>query len=140
MFLTRLVYASTISENFSSSDIEEILKSARKHNKINNVTGMLCFNRKFFLQCLEGSRTKVNEAYHKILNDNRHSKIVLLDYKEIDMREFSNWSMGFMPESSLTAPINLKYSGRGEFLPYEMSGESAHQMMLELRELTDPIS
>lgn len=140
MFLTRLVYASTISENFNCDDIETILSAARKHNKKNNVTGMLCFNRKYFLQCLEGSRTNVNQTYHKILNDSRHSHIVLLDYKEITRREFGAWSMGYMPESSLTAPMNLKYSGKSEFIPYEMSGESAHQMMLELRTLTSVVS
>lgn len=101
---------------------------------------MLCFNRKYFLQCLEGSRTNVNNAYHKILNDKRHSRIVLLDYKEITKREFSNWSMGYMPESSLTAPTSLKFSGKNEFSPYEMSGESAHQMMLELKDISSAIS
>ena len=101
---------------------------------------MLCFNRKYFLQCLEGSRTNVNNAYHKILNDNRHSRIVMLDYKEITMREFSDWAMGYMPESSLTAPTNLKYSGKSEFIPYEMSGESAHQMMLALKDLKSVVS
>ena len=140
MFLTRLVYASTISKDFNCDDIERILSIARKNNEKNSVTGMLCFNRKYFLQCLEGSRTNVNMAYHKILNDSRHSHIVLLDYKEIDMREFSNWTMGYMPDSNLTAPINLKYSGKGEFMPYEMSGESAHQMMLALKELSSSVS
>ena len=140
MFLTRLVYASTISEDFNCDDIEDILAVARKNNKQNNITGMLCFNRKYFLQCLEGSRTNVNNAYHKILNDNRHSRIVMLDYKEITMREFSAWAMGYMPESSLTAPTNLKYSGKSEFIPYEMSGESAHQMMLELKDLKSVVS
>lgn len=140
MFLTRLVYASTISEDFNCDDIEGILAVARKHNKRNNITGMLCFNRKYFLQCLEGSRTNVNNTYHKILNDSRHSHIVLLDYKEIYKREFSNWSMGYMPESSLTAPTSLRYSGHDVFVPYEMSGESAHQMMLELRELSSAVN
>jgi hypothetical protein len=56
------------------------------------------------------------------------------------MREFSHWSMGYLPESSLTAHTNLKYSGKGEFMPYEMSGESAHQMMLELKELAPVVS
>lgn len=140
MFLTRLVYASSITEDFNCDDIENILSCARKHNTKNNVTGMLCFNRKYFLQCLEGSRTNVNNAYHKILNDKRHSRIVLLDYKEITKREFSNWSMGYMPESSLTAPTSLKFSGKNEFSPYEMSGESAHQMMLELKDISSAIS
>ena len=133
MFLTRLVYTSTISENFSPEDIESILAVARENNGENNVTGMLCFNRKYFLQCLEGSRTEVNNTYHKILNDQRHSNIIMLEYKEINSREFSNWSMGYMPESSLTSPINLKFSGTPKFDSYEMSGESAHEMMLNLK-------
>jgi hypothetical protein len=133
MFLTRLVYTSTISEKFSDGDIANILDVAREKNKINNITGMLCFNRKYFLQCIEGSRTNVNETYRNILNDPRHDRIIMLDYKEIKAREFSKWAMGYMPESSLTAPINLKFSGGCDFNPYEMSGESAHQMMLSIK-------
>jgi hypothetical protein len=59
-----------------------------------------------------------------------------LDYKEIDVREFSNWSMVYTPDSSLAAPTNLKYSGNNKFMHYDMLGESAHQMMLELRALS----
>ena len=69
MFLTRLVYTSKISDVFESSDIENILVTARRENERNNITGMLCFNRKYFLQCLEGSREDVNQTYHRILND-----------------------------------------------------------------------
>ncbi|WP_415905490.1 BLUF domain-containing protein [Neptuniibacter sp. QD48_55] len=134
MFLTRLVYTSTIADNFSPQDIEAIIEIARKNNRKHNVTGMLCFNRKYFLQCLEGSRTQVNKIYYNILNDPRHSNIIMLDYKEISTREFCEWSMGYVPESSLTAPINLKFSGTPEFDPYKMSGESAFQMLLALRE------
>jgi len=57
----------------------------------------------------------------------------MLDYKEIIEREFSEWTMGYLPESSLTQPLNIRYSGTPEFSPYEMSGESAHQLMLALR-------
>jgi hypothetical protein len=59
-----------------------------------------------------------------------------LDYKEIDTREFSNWSREYMPDSSLTTLINLKFSGNNKFIPYDMLGESAHQMMLELEALS----
>lgn len=138
MFLTRLVYASSISDNFSCDDIEHILAEAREHNKENNVTGMLCFDNKHFLQCLEGSRLNVNNTYYRILNDKRHCQVIILDYKEIPMREFSDWSMGYLPESGLTASLNLKYSGSAEFSPYDMSGDGAHLMLLELKRLTDP--
>ncbi|MAG75895.1 MAG: blue light sensor protein [Colwelliaceae bacterium] len=134
MFLTRLVYTSKISDVFESSDIENILVTARRENERNNITGMLCFNRKYFLQCLEGSREDVNQTYHRILNDPRHINVIILDYKEVVCREFEGWSMGYVPESSLTAPTNLKYSGTKVFDPYDMSGESTYQMMLALRQ------
>ena len=134
MYLVRLVYASMISEDFNHEDIPGILQAAREHNLQKNVTGLLCFSRKIFLQCLEGSRTNVNQTYHRILNDPRHERIVLLDYKEIVEREFDEWAMGYIPESSLTKPVNLKYSGSTEFDPYDMSGESAHRLMVELRQ------
>lgn len=134
MYLVRLVYASMISEAFNHEDIPSILEAAREQNRKKDVTGLLCFSRKIFLQCLEGSRTNVNETYHRILNDPRHERIVLLDYKEILEREFDEWAMGYIPESSLTKPVNLKYSGSIEFDPYDMSGESAHRLMVELRQ------
>ncbi|CAM4279749.1 BLUF domain-containing protein [Pseudoalteromonas ostreae] len=133
MFLTRIIYASTITEHFNPSSLEEIIEKAVLNNKKNNVTGMLCFNRNYFLQCIEGSRTNVNKTYNKILNDKRHTEIILLDYSEINAREFSNWSMGYVPTSRLSAQINLKFSGSSEFSPYKISAESAYMMMLELK-------
>ncbi len=134
MYLVRLVYASSISPHFTPKDIPQILESARSHNQSNNVTGLLCFNQEIFLQCLEGSRTMVNNTYHRILNDPRHKKIIMLDYKEIVEREFDQWSMGYIPGSSLTQHVNLKYSGTPGFNPYDMSGESAHLLMNALKE------
>ena len=134
MFLVRLIYTSKTSSLFGPEDIENILEKARSNNLKNNVTGLLCFNNKYFLQCLEGSREKVNNTYHQILNDKRHSNIIMLSYTEIIEREFEKWSMGYMPQSSLTDPLNLKYSGTPSFDPYEMSGESTHKLMLALKE------
>ncbi|NVD06897.1 BLUF domain-containing protein [Vibrio sp. JPW-9-11-11] len=140
MFLTRLVYASTIEQGFDLSTVEEIIGSAREHNQALDVTGMLCFDRNFFLQCLEGSRTNVNLIYQRILSDKRHTKIVMLDYREINSRDFSQWSMGYSPSSSLTAPLYLRYSGSKAFNPYLMSGESAYQLLLELKHSLPSIS
>lgn len=134
MFLMRMIYCSQISNDCNPSDIEHILESARKNNKQEHVTGMLCFSRKYFLQCLEGGRTSVNNAYGKILNDSRHENILLLDYQEVDHREFTQWSMAYLPEQKLTDDINLKYSGHPDFDPYSMSGNSVFSMMLELRD------
>ena len=135
MFLTRILYASTVTEQFKPNDIEDILSKARKNNEKADITGMLCFSSKYFLQCIESSRTNVNVLYHKILNDKRHSNIVLLDYNEISEREFYDWSMSYVPNAKITTAINLKYSESSVFDPYQMSGNSAHKMMLELRDV-----
>lgn len=134
MFLVRLIYTSRTSSEFGPEDIGSILEKARINNAKKEVTGLLCFNNKYFLQCLEGSRETVNDTYHKILNDERHSDILMLNYTEIVEREFDKWSMGYMPQSSLTTPLNLKYSGTAHFDPYDMSGESAHRLMLALKD------
>ena len=134
MYLVRLVYASRISNCYSPDDIEDILKIAKANNHETGVTGILCFSRKYFLQCLEGGRQAVNKTYHQILNDPRHEQIVLLDYRQIDQREFSRWGMAYVPEQAMTDDINLLFSRSRDFDPYSISGEGAHKMMLKLSE------
>ncbi|ATC93362.1 BLUF domain-containing protein [Pseudoalteromonas tunicata] len=134
MYLSRLIYTSKISEEFEQSDIKSILDKSKKNNKKNHITGMLCFNRKYFLQCIEGSRQAVNETYQRILNDTRHTNILMLEYQEIYVREFDCWTMGYIPETRLTNPINLKYSDNDLFTPHDMSGPSAYQLMLALKD------
>ena len=78
MFLVRLIYTSKTSSHFGPEDIEGILEKARSNNLKNNVTGLLCFNNKYFLQCLEGSREKVNNTYHQILNTSKLRSIAAI--------------------------------------------------------------
>ncbi|TDP01212.1 BLUF domain-containing protein [Marinomonas balearica] len=135
MYLTRLIYASTISNDISPSAVADILDSANKHNKLNDVTGVLFFDDKYFLQCLEGSRYQTNETYSRLLLDSRHSDLVLLEFKDISVRSFPDWTMGFIPESVLSKSIYLKFSPQKSFDPYNLSSESAYKMLLELKEV-----
>jgi len=139
MFLVRLVYASTINPGITPTDIEGLLNKAKSHNASVDVTGLLLFNQNYFLQCLEGSRSRVNAIYHQILNDHRHSKIILLDYREVSEREFGEWSMGYIPEIALTTPVNLKYSSSKSFDPYNMSGPSAHKLLVHLSKVVNVV-
>jgi hypothetical protein len=135
MILSRLIYASTRSDDMDSESIESILDIAHKENKKLNITGLLCFNQDYFLQAIEGERTRISSLFNKISLDNRHSNVVLLNFSEVSKREFDNWSMGYTPESNLTSSVLLKYSNDTEFKPYNMTGDSALEMMLSLREL-----
>ena len=135
MYLSRLIYTSTISPSFSQGSIEDILNTARRNNNKNHVTGMLLFNRKYFLQSLEGSRVAVNNPFHNIANDPRHNQLIMLDYREVTSRAYTGWSMGYLAESLMSSAIISKFSGTQLFNPYEMSGESAHQLMLASKDM-----
>lgn len=134
MTLVRLIYTSTASENFDIKEVESVLESARRINHDKAISGILCFNRNYFLQCLEGERESVNDLYIKISKDPRHHSVTLMHYEEISEREFENWSMGYIPESSVTSRLNTKYSGSIKFLPYSMSGASAHKYLMVLKD------
>ena len=125
MLLVRLVYASTKSDDWPATSVQDILSAAKKYNARNYLTGILCFNRKYFLQSLEGSRDAVNETYRRIQLDPRHTNVLLLGYQEIASRAFDKWSMGFVPETSLTASTILRHSCSTDFNPYKLSGASA---------------
>ncbi|NOH35476.1 BLUF domain-containing protein [Vibrio chagasii] len=134
MFLTRLIYVSTLCESCDAEALNDILQISHDRNKQSHLTGLLSHNDKYFLQCIEGSRSAVNHTYNHILNDKRHKKVAILYFKEIDSRQFGDWSMGDIPQSSLTELVNLQFSTSNQFNPYEMSGESAYQMLLELKQ------
>lgn len=120
MSMVKLVYASTFEKGSGPNDVQNILNVSKEKNKDNNITGVLCFNHRYFLQCLEGGRDEVNKIYNGIVSDARHKEVVLLDYELIDERLFSNWSMSFVRIDELTQHIVLKYGTTSNFNPYEM--------------------
>jgi len=131
MFLVRMIYASRVNE-LKPNEVNSILEAAKRNNPRQGLTGLLCFDSDCFLQCLEGSRQAVNHLYSIITHDPRHRDAVILDYRQISKRDFAEWSMGYVPNTRLTRPMILKYSGQEVFNPFLMSGGSAHELMKEL--------
>lgn len=132
MYLVRLIYASKVSDGISAADLEGIIDKACSENAKQDLTGILCCNRKFFLQCLEGSRESVNELYKRIQHDKRHHAITMLNYQDINTRTFTEWGMKLVTSMDTHSRLNLKYSGNSHFDPYEMTGESCLGMMGEI--------
>lgn len=133
MFLVQLIYASKVSDMFLPGDVESILESARNNNKALGITGMLCFNSTYFLQCLEGSRAAVNKIFNTISADSRHDAMLILAYSEIYKRDFGDWDMGYVSESKLKRKLMLKYASTDTFNPFSMQGESALNLLSDLK-------
>ncbi|WCN13250.1 blue light sensor protein [Marinomonas mediterranea] len=133
MSLVCLLYASTISDNFEPDDIKHILSSAQRNNAKQHVTGMLSFNRKYFLQCLEGAREHVNEIYHRIARDPRHHRLEVLDYQYVNKRSFSEWHMGYLQDTHTLSELFYKYSPSDQFDPYNMSPDGAFLLLQDIK-------
>lgn len=54
--LMSMTYASRANPNVSAKDFNEILKQAQINNAANGITGMLTFNKDYFLQTVEAGR------------------------------------------------------------------------------------
>jgi hypothetical protein len=132
--LVRLIYTSTITEQFEVEDIARILKVARVKNKALNVTGLLSFNRQFFLQCLEGTRQEVNQIYHKIATDPRHKKPEIISYEVISYKEFDSWNMGYLQNTASLRELFYQHTKSINFDPYNMNGERALALLMDIRD------
>ncbi|MGL4577058.1 MAG: BLUF domain-containing protein [Burkholderiaceae bacterium] len=130
--LMRLIYASTAVDGVDMNEFKRILDTAQKNNTNSDLTGMLCFNSKIFLQALEGSREAINTLYGKLNKDPRHYGLTLIKYEPIQERHWPDWSMAFAAASTNNKRLYLKYGMQSVFNPYGMQGDQVEKLMMEM--------
>jgi hypothetical protein len=131
--LVRLLYASKARDIITDEMLTSILSQSRKNNPESGVTGVLCVGHgNVFIQVLEGGREEVNQLYGKVLRDERHTEVTLLEYAEISERKFSSWRMGRVDLNKVNTAIVLKYSEGPKLDPMRMSGVVALKLLEEL--------
>lgn len=135
--LATMCYASTATESCSSIEIGLIVEAAKKNNARSNITGMLFFGNNYFLQILEGPRNNLNILYNKIIKDERHTNMQVLELREIGSRCFHEWSMKFVDSPVVAAKI-CKKSGLKEFNPYLLDGRTLNALALAFRNHHEP--
>lgn len=97
--LYNLVYVSAASRPFKDSDLLALLEQSRANNAKLEITGMLLFRDRAFMQALEGPKDTVLQLFDKISRDERHECVVALYQGPVDSRLFPDWSMGFKSPS-----------------------------------------
>ena len=132
MQMVRLIYVSRMSEECDILAIQQILEVSRKGNRASDITGALCYDPAFFLQCLEGPRTAVNKLYAGIQQDERHRDAVLLEYCEVEQRLFGDWSMAFLKAQDVNREVLEKYTAGRKFDPYSMTSDQARDLLVEI--------
>ena len=90
-----IVYTSRATKPMSALDLTSLLQVAHDRNQAANVTDMLLYAHESFMQALEGETDAVEGIYRSICADPRHTEIDLLSRREVGIRTFPRWSMGF---------------------------------------------
>jgi len=134
MQVVRLIYVSTMTESCDTAALQDILSASQKNNEERKISGILCYDPAFFMQCLEGPREAVNEIYARICGDPRHKNITLLEYVESDSRLFAEWTMGFLRADVLNKTIVSKYSVKGRLNPFALNADQAREFLREVAE------
>lgn len=133
--LTRLVYHS---ENHLGADggtmiadLNAILDASNRNNEKAGITGALIFDTLWFVQILEGEREAVSATLCRIVGDQRHDAVTVMDCRPAAARLFGNWWMGLALLRGDQSAL-LGRHGLTSFNPREMSGDQAVSMALDL--------
>jgi len=134
--LSYLVYISFRSENCTEEEIQNILKACQSNNKSKDITGVLMYSDKKFVQYLEGEYDTILELFNKIKTDKRHFNVIMLTSFPIKQRAFPSWQMGSkkMDLENLDYLTNISPDDKKEFQNI-LSGKASNNAINVIKRL-----
>lgn len=133
--LHQFMYISRITSTGLSgaSTLNDIAETAIKNNKINAITGILCYGNGYFFQYVEGTEQALTNLKNQLLMDDRHKDLKILEFSTIDQRRFQNWSLrSIILERWLFKEPKLKHLM--PFKPYNWSLEQTKDFLNTLQD------
>lgn len=132
--LVRLTYISRASDGLDASQRKEILNTARTNNSANGISGILIFNKDYFLQTIEGSRPLINGLLNALIADPRHHDLQIIECETVYERKWVKWSMNYVTPTASNKDDFMKFSTDLEFNPYTMNKTSLQKLITSLYE------
>lgn len=99
-----LVYVSSASGLYDKDVYKDIALKSDLHNRDHGITGMLLIYNETIIQFLEGHEIEVKTLYSRIEKDTRHKGPIVVSTRDLDAREFSEWSMGYKEPIDIQDP------------------------------------
>ncbi len=134
---SELIYCSTIAPKTKLTAICDIQATSQLLNSNSNITGLLVFSNRYFLQVLEGPTEAVDRLYARIGRDARHRNTTLIGQTDIAKRMWADWSMGLFAHTPVNRPIFDRYFGGEAFNPYSLNAPMAKQLLMALTDGAD---
>jgi hypothetical protein len=134
VLMVQVIYSSAAVAPFNERELAQLLMHARGNNTRLGVTGMLLYEAGSFLQVLEGDEAVLENLLQRIGLDKRHKRVITLLRREVDVRHFGDWAMGFVSPKYLTH----KVPGYSDYLRLrgdpEKSANAAERVLAGFRE------
>ncbi|MDQ6765050.1 MAG: BLUF domain-containing protein [Verrucomicrobiota bacterium] len=134
-----LIYVSLARDDFAPDELLEILRVSRENNTQADITGLLLYKQRRFMQLLEGPEVAVRATFARIERDPRHHDVTILLEGETSERDFADWSMAFHELDDKKARATRGFS---DFLDVEFSvfqfasdPSKAHQLLRIFRRI-----
>ncbi len=135
MSIVQLIYASSVSEGLSVMEIKVLVEKAQISNKALSVTGFLCANSQYFLQCIEGEEVVIDALFQKISKDSRHHSITILKKRKVESQQFRAWSMGAVLDIDRHRNIVDGFFPDGVFNPSLLSEHNSLEFMYQFSQI-----
>jgi hypothetical protein len=117
------------------AETERIVQVSRVNNGQCDISGFLCANSSFFMQCIEGEQQAVRALFARIASDPRHSDIRIMFDGDIASRSFGHWRMRVALGLEKHQAILQHYSQGAVFDPYLLSAQQCLQLLKDFAAL-----
>ena len=115
------------------TNMRDILSASQRNNGRDGITGFLIFDKTWFVQILEGERSKVTETYNRIARDPRHSAASIINLRDVTARLFPNWTMGGAMRTPEVQEIYLLHGFGSSLEPSRMKSDQVIRLALDLQ-------
>ena len=133
--LYQLVYVSYITSTglLNAGTLNDIAEVSIANNEADNITGILCYGNGCFLQCVEGTEQALTNQKNRLLLDDRHKNLKILEFVKIAKRVFTGWSLRAitLERWMINDP---KIKSLLPFKPYELKSNQHRQFLTVLQE------
>ena len=134
--MLELIYCSQVEPSLELLGVYNILKQSQSHNAARQITGVLLFNTRYFLQVLEGQTSDIDALYRRIQADRRHTNVRLISRQPLAKRLWNLWSMALITPGISNLALMRQYCGSDEFNPAQLNADNARSLLQELTRTT----
>jgi len=135
MELYRIIYVSYATSKPDRDELLDIWSGSEAKNKQKNISGILINYEDHFMQALEGPFVELNDLYHTIAKDDRHSKLRIISFDKIFKRDFPDWGMKVFSSSDhkgITEFLISKYGVKNEEFNFPVDPHNSYALLLDV--------